>query len=235
MASSSDNIQDRLDDTFENHNFLPQKLLMEDVNQGFFDLIKRPELTLDDPRGIKRRVPVIFLDQELWAEKKKNWKYMTNENGEEISRPFIVIGRKAPGRGSNPERYTIPGRKFNFLRVPIFDGTLKGYTIYKIPQPVYVDMKYDVTFVTHYLEDVDAFYEMMYDDLFREGQAYMRVGNYYIRVMVDDPSEDNDVSIESEKIYNITFPATAYAKIVDPRKFEKVKTITKVSMNITEK
>ncbi len=232
-----DNINKNLKHNSENHNYLPQKLLLEDQDQGIVDFINALKITVDMEDGIRRQVPLIFLSQEAWAEKKFNWKSYRNENGEELTRPFLAMSRLGVKKGESPLKRSIPlNKSFKFLKVPIFDGTLKGFEIYKIPQPTYVDIQYELRFVSHYMLDVNEFYQTILKNGYSSGQGYMKVNGYDIHSIINDPSEDNVIDdINEERTFQIIIPITVRGKIIDPTEFERVNTITKISINISEK
>lgn len=230
------NINNLLDDSFKNNNFLPKKLLLEDIDRGVRDYIKGLNLSLDDEYGKVLNTPVIFLSQERWAEFKLNWKGLTDESGEEIVMPFITITRNSVKQGTSPLKRTIPNkRKFTYQQIPIFDGTVKGYQLVKIPQPVWVDVEYELNFLGHYMQDVNVFYQKMIMDGFSDLQGYMKINGYYIPMKMGDPSEANTHDqINSDRYFQISVPLTVYGRLVDPNNFEKVKTITRVSIDINE-
>jgi hypothetical protein len=233
----NDNIGKMLDGDFENFNYLPQKLFLEDLDQGIKDYIDSLEISMVNENGLLQKVPIVWLAQELWAERKMNWKEMRNELGEEITRPFMTIYRNSAVPGTSPLKRTIPKKMtFRYVKVPTFDGTLKGYDLYKIPQPVYVDTSYTLSLFTHYMVDVNVFYEMILAEGYSDGQGYMKINGYNISSKLGgDPSENNKTDIAQEKIYRIDIPLLVQGKIVDPTKFEKVNTVTKVLIKISEK
>lgn len=233
----NDNIGNNLDKDFENFNYLPQKLFLEDLDQGIFDYINELDISMVNENGILAKVPVIYLEQELWAERKLNWSEMRNEIGEEITRPFMTIYRTSAVPGTAPMKRTIPKKmQFRYVKVPKFDGTLKGYDLYKIPQPVYIDTNYTLSLFTHYIVDVNVFYEMVLAEGYSDGQGYMKINGYNISSKLGgDPTENNKKDLTQEKVYRIDIPILVQGKIVDPSKFEKVNTINKVAIKITEK
>lgn len=234
--SISDNIGKDLDNEFENHAFLPQKLELEDMDKGIFNYLKSLNLTVQDETGNSRAVPIVYNTQELWAERRMNWKSMRSEYGEELTRPFLVLTRTAVKKGVSPLRRTIPvKKKFTFLKVPTFDGTLKGYVLYKIPQPVWVDTVYELVLVTTYVVDKNLFYESMLNNAYSNGQVYININGYPISSIIEDPSETREEDLASEKVYEVTFPITVRGKLVDPTTFEKVNTINKIQIKISEK
>ena len=71
---------------------------------------------------------------------------------------------------------------------------------------------------------------------YSDGQGYMKINGYNISSKLGgDPSENNKTDIAQEKIYRIDIPLLVQGKIVDPTKFEKVNTVTKVLIKISEK
>jgi len=232
----NDNIGKALDANFENFNFLPQKLELEDLDQGIKNFIEDLNISMVNENGILAKVPVIWLAQELWAERKMNWKEMRSEVGEEITRPFMTMYRTSVVPGTSPLKRTIPNKmKFRYAKVPVFDGTLKGYELYKIPQPTWVDSNYTLSLYTHYMVDVNIFYQMVLSEGYSNGQGYMKINGYDISSKISDPSENNKTDITDEKIYRIDIPITVNGKLIDPTKFEKVNTINKVLIKISEK
>lgn len=231
------NINNLLDRNAQNFNYIPQKLLLEDLDDGTYRYIKNLNLSTSDEQDNDRVVPIIFLTQERWAEFKNNWSALRDESGEQITMPFMTIKRTSVKPGEHPIKRTIPvKKKFAYLKIPIFEQNQKGYDIYKIPQPPRVDIDYELRFHTHYMQDVNKVYEEIIANGFSDGQGYITINGYNIPIQLSAPSEDNTMDdITAERRFQIVFPLSVYGKIVDPTKFEKVKGITKVLINITER
>src|ERR1035437_685711 len=234
--SIQQNINDSLDKQFKNNTYLPKKLLLEDIDQGVVDYINSLNICTINHEGNLTKIPLVFLNQERWAEFKMNWKLLKDESGEEVSLPFMAIKRTSVKPGEHPLKRTIPNKKnFLFIKVPTFNGTLKGYEVYKIPQPPRVDVQYELRFLTHYIQDTNVSYERMIMDGFSDGQGYMFINGYNIPLMLGDPSEENTMDeIASDRKFQILFPLTVYGKLVDPQNFERVPTVTKIKLTITE-
>lgn len=215
---------------------MPQKLEIVDFDRGLFEFFKATNFSLSTGGDLMRTVPIIWNNQEPWAERKQYWQNMTNEQGEEIARPFIVMVRKGVKQGTSPLKRTIPvKRKFTYVKVPTFNGTTKGYDLYKIPQPAYVDLDYEIRFVTGYNEDVNKFHEKVIRDLYSGRQGYMNINGYQIRSVMGDPSEENKVGVEDERVFQVILPVTIFGKLVDPSQFERVNAVTRVMIKISEK
>lgn len=231
-----DNIGKNMDSDFENHAFLPQKLEIVDLDKGVFDFIKNLNITVTDETGNSRPVPIIFNTHDLWAERRMNWKSMRSEYGEEITRPFMVLTRTAVKQGTSPLKRTIPvKKKFKWLKIPTFDASLKGYVIYKIPQPTYIDLHYELVFVSTYVDDVNKYYTKILRDGYSDLQGYMNINGYHVSSRIEDPSETREEDLASEKVYETTFPIIVFGKLVDPTQFERVSTINKIQIKISEK
>lgn len=237
MGTPNQNINKNLNQEFENTNFLPQKLLLEDIDQAVYDFLKNFHLSMDIEDGTKKEVPIIYLTQEKWAEFQKNWKALRNENNEEIGYPFMTLRRKSVKKGTLPTRYTIPNKKkFTFVKVPNFDGRLKGFDIYKVPQPTWIDCEYEFKFYTHYMQDVNKCYELVINEIFSSGEGYAKTNGYFIPILLQDPSEENNMNeIDADRRFSIIFPLIVHSKLVNPENFIKVNAVTKISINIEEK
>lgn len=231
------NIDRFLDRSFENFDYLPQRLLLEDMDDGVLSFIKSLQISVMDELANTRAVPVIFLTQERWAEFRNNFKYLRDEGGQEITMPFMTLRRKSVKPGENPlKRSTIPKKKmFTYLQVPIFDGTMKGFDIYRIPQPPRVDIEYELRFFSHYMEDTNVYYEEIIANTFSDKEAYIGIRSYPLFLEMSDPSEENTVDdIEADRRFSVVVPMTLHGKIVDPNKWEKVKAINKITIDIRE-
>jgi hypothetical protein len=231
------NIDNFLDESFKNHDYLPQRLLLEDMDDGLLTFLRSLEISVMDEKANTRAVPVIFLTQERWAEFRNNFKYLRDEAGQEITMPFMTLRRKGVKPGENPlKRSTIPKKKkFTFLQVPTFDGLVKGYDIYKVPQPPRVDIDYELRFFSHYMEDTNVYYEEIIANTFSDKEAYININGYPLFTEMSDPSEENTVDdIEADRRFSVVVPMTLHGKIVDPRLWEKVQAINKIRVDISE-
>jgi hypothetical protein len=231
------NINNSLNQQFKNTDYLPKKLLIEDLDAGILQFLNSLNITVSDEEDNMRKVPIIFLNQERWAEFKNNWKFERDESNEEITMPFMTIRRVSVKPGEHPLKWTTPVKKpFTFVKVPVIDGLYKGYDVFKIPQPPRVDIEYELRFFSHYMQDANVSYEKMIADGFSDGQGYTFINGYYIPIKLGNTSEENTVDdISADRKFQIVYSLSLYGKIVDPTKFERIKAITKIILNIEEK
>jgi hypothetical protein len=230
-----DNIDGLLNDQFRNSNLLPQKLEIRDFDKAIKDHFSSFNLSVVQTDGNLRPVPVHWLNQELWAERRSYWFNMTNENGKEMSKPFMAIVRKGIKQGTSPLKYTIPVKKaFTYVKVPKFNGSTKEFDLIKIPQPTYIDIDYELRFVTSYYRDLNKFYETLFNR-YSDLQSYMNVNGHQIRSIISEPSEDHQVEIDDERIFQVSVPIVVHGKLIDPKDYKRVNTISKIKINMKTK
>lgn len=234
--SAPHNINSLLDDQFKNHDFLPKRIMMEDLDRGVKNYFNDLELTVENNRGNTVKVPIRFLNQERWAEFKVNWQLMNDEGNTEVTMPYLTLRRTAFKHSESPlKRYTIPGRDFKYIRVPTFDGLTRGETHYKIPQPTRVDVTYELRFFSHYIMDSNKAYEQLVAETFKSGQAYFKINEHWVHLTLNDTNEENTTNdISNDRFFQTIFNVTLHGIIVDETKFKQVKTITKIQINIKE-
>jgi hypothetical protein len=119
--------------------FLPDEILHDDLDRGMKDYVLEHFRIVSDGA----EVPIIprILTIQRWGEVSNMWEYSDDDNNIQV--PFISIVRKPdPQPGTNPSvQRTIPDRKtFYYHSIPTWNGTTNGFDIYKIPQPVAVDI-----------------------------------------------------------------------------------------------
>jgi hypothetical protein len=144
--------EELFEDISNNGTYLPKGVLHEDMDKSFVEFIESGlDLTLGG-----EKVPVIFLTIQRWAEFAKTWQY--SDEYKNIKIPFITIVRKPEAQvGTNQAGYfNIPGKPtFTYMKVPTWDGNRKGMDIYKIPQPVPIDLVYEVRLFCNRMRDLN--------------------------------------------------------------------------------
>jgi hypothetical protein len=95
---------------------------------------------------------------QKWNEFSKTWKF--SDEYKNVKIPLINIVRQPNTKpGTNPSLiYNIPqGKMFTYAQVPTWDGNSKGMDIYKIPQPIPIDINYDVRILAYRQADLNKF------------------------------------------------------------------------------
>ena len=140
--------------------YLPKSILHADLDRGMLDFVEKQLKTVTS--GKKVNVIDRILTLQRWAEFSQTWKFANQDKNVEL--PFIVVVRQPDVQyGTNPAlQYTIPDRKqFHYAKVPTWDGNRKGYDIYTIPQPVPVDIIYDVKIICNRMRELNNFKEIL--------------------------------------------------------------------------
>jgi len=179
--------------------YLPKGILHEDMDRDFIEYVDKD---IDLVLGGKK-VPAIFLSIQRWAEFAKTWQFSdVNKN---IKIPFITIVRKPdPQVGTNYSgMYNIPGKPtFAYMKIPTWDGNIKSFDIYKIPQPVSIDLTYELRLFCNKMRDLNLFNKKLLGS-FAAGQKYLRVNGHPIPLMLDSIGDESVVSNLDERKYYV--------------------------------
>jgi hypothetical protein len=205
-------------------NYLPRTIRLEDLDQALFDYvdIKGMQLTLDG-----KRVPNFYLDNDRWGEFSKTWKFVDNDNN--VPTPYITIRRIDKQKGTRlggKNRIPQP-RNFTYSYVPILDEGQKIYLLCKMPQPVNVDMIYEVTLFTKYRVDVNAYDEQVLRN-FASIQDFVWIKGNPMPLMFEGFAEANPIeNIDGDRFFVSKYALKILGFIQDEKEFEVVKALRK--------
>jgi len=206
--------------------YLPKSILHEDLDKGMLDFVTN-EISITS-EGVK--VPVInkILTLQKWAEYTTTWQF-TDDN-KNVDPPFIaVIRHPDPKYGTNPSlQYTIPNRKNNYIYsvIPTWDGTRKGADVYKIPQPVPIDITYDIIIVANRLREVNLFNKEILQK-FSSRQAYTFVKGHYIPIVNQEIVDESQKDLEKRKFYLTKYTFLMMGFLIDEEEFEVTPAISR--------
>lgn len=203
----------------QNQTKLPQSILHDDLDRGFLDYVKSRYTIVSD--GLQ--IPIIerIMTIQRWGEFTQNWSFSDDDGNIEV--PFIAIIR-------NPEvTYgTHPSNAFNvpqqalwyYATVQTWNGTTAGADVYRIPQPVPVDIKYEVTIVCTKFRDLNAMNKVVLENL-SSMQDYQIVNGHYIPVFLEGVTDTSPINtVENRRFYVQTYKFTMNGYILDSEKFE---------------
>lgn len=193
-----DQRQHLLDNIAENQGYLPQGITYEDMDRQFIDFVKTElEIVVEG-----KKVPVYIVSIQRWYEFYTTWEN-TDEFGN-ITLPFIVITRKidiqkGTTHGNN---YNIPGfLTWGYMRVPTTDGNRNGYDIYQIPQPIAVDVQYEVRFFTKAIRNLNVLNAKI-QRAFSARQCYLNVNGHPMPLTLESISDESQTdNLEQRKYY----------------------------------
>jgi hypothetical protein len=137
--------------------------------------------------------------------------------------------------------YNIPNRKLYFYaQVPTWDGQRHGYDIYRIPQPVPVDITYSVKIICNRMRELNKFNKIIIEK-FASRQAYTEVKGHYIPIVMGDISDESVMDVEKRKYYIQSYSFTLLGFLIDEDEFEvspainRVLQVVETELNVTRK
>lgn len=213
----------------ENPNYLPRSVDQDDLDMGFVEFV-----TNDLEVIIKgEKIPVYFLTLQRWTEFQRTWP--NNDTFKNIKIPFISVVKKPDvQKGTNPSDAKIPVRlPFGYMKVPTWDGNRKGMDIYEIPNPVGIDITYNVRFFSYKMKELNKLSQKVLQT-FASTQAYIKVKGHHFPVLLENIGDESTVSdLENRRYYVQTFEMKLQGYLVDPEEF-KVKPAISRSTVLTE-
>jgi hypothetical protein len=211
--------QELLDRITKSDVYLPDSILHDDLDKGFLEYVSKNFQIVSDGK----KIPIIdkILTVQRWGEFTQTWTF-TNDDGN-IELPFVAIVRKPDVQpGTNPSvQRTIPDRhQFYYSSVPTWNGTSIGADIYKIPQPVPVDITYDVTIICNKFRDVNKFSKIVLQN-FSSRQDYTTVKGHYIPLILDKIEDNTPMeTIDGRRFYVQNYTFTMLGFLIDSEEFE---------------
>ena len=183
--------QELLDRITKSDSYLPDSILHDDLDGGMLDFVKNNFVVVSDGN----KIPIIpkILTIQRWGEFANNWEFSNDDGNVEL--PFIAVIRKPDVQpGTNPvTQRTIPDRRtFHYATVPTWNGTQVGADIYKMPQPVAIDITFEVTIVCNKFRDLNKFNKIVLQK-FSSRQAYTSVKGHYIPIILDGIEDNSPV------------------------------------------
>lgn len=215
------------DEIIKSDGYLPDSILHDDLDKGMLEFITNNFKVISDGK----QIPIIqkILTIQKWAEYTNTWEFTDDDKN--IKLPFIAIVRKPDVQpGTNPiTQRTIPNRKtFHYSTVKTWDGVNKGANIYKIPQPVAVDITFDVSIVCNKFRDLNIFNKIIMQQ-FSSRQSYTTVKGHYIPIVLDSNTDSTPMDlVDGRRFYIQNYQLTMLGFLIDSEEFEIKPAINKI-------
>ena len=200
--------------------YLPKSLLHADLDGGFLDFVKEELKLIVD--GSEIPVIDILITTQNWVQFTETWEFQNLDKNPEP--PFITVIRTPEVKyGTNPAvLYTIPNRRlFFYTQVPTWDGNRVGMDIYKIPQPVPVDITYQVKIICNRMRELNQFNKIIIEK-FSSRQAYRVIKGHYIPIIMGNISDESVMDLEKRKYYIQSYEFTMLGFLIDENEFEVI-------------
>lgn len=224
-----DRIEELMVATDRKTKYLPRTILLEDIDQILFDYVNQ-----DGMKAVvdNKTVPTFYLDNDRWGEFSKTWKFVDNDKN--VPTPYITVRRidKQPGTRIGT-KYRIPQpRKFRYMDVPIMDAGEIIYLRFKMPEPVNVDLTYEVTLFTKYRVDVNQYDEQVLKN-FASRQEYVFIKGSPMPLLFEGFAEANPIeNIDGDRFFVSKYALKILGFIRDEKEFEIVKTMRQAKIGI---
>ncbi len=205
----------------------PRSISFEDIDKAIFGWFNSTDLLIEG-----EKVPAFFLSPEKWAEFKKQWEYMDGDR--KVSFPYITIRRSGFNLAQQPVKGRIPGKKYTIYKLPV--STASGPTMmhYRIPQPIKVDLDYEVRILTLYISDNNVINEMLLRH-FASLQAYLDIDKHYMPMLIESISDESETdNVEDERVQHNVYNIQVRGYIIDEDEFEEKLGISDIIVNIDE-
>lgn len=202
----------------EDGTYLPKSVLHADLDRGMLDFVKT-DLEVVTAGKIIPMVDIILTTQN-WSQYVETAQFVDKDFN--ASPPFITVVRAPEVKyGTNPSlQYTIPNRKqFYYASVPTWNGNEQGMDIYTIPQPVPVDINYSVKIVCNRMRELNQLNKVVLQK-FSSRQAYTFIKGQYVPIIMNNISDESQLSIESRKYYIQSYDFTMLGYLIDEEEFE---------------
>jgi len=208
--------------------YLPKSVLHADLDKGMLDFVKE-ELQVVTAGKIVPMVDIILTTQN-WSQYVETAQFVNRDFNAEP--PFITVVRQPEVKyGTNPAViYNIPNRKqFYYATVPTWNGNVQGMDIYTIPQPVPVDITYNVKIVCNRMRELNQFNKVVMQK-FASKQAYTFIKGQYVPIISTNISEENQINIDSRKYYIQNYDFLMMGYLIDEEEFEVKPAIARTSL-----
>jgi len=218
--------QELVDKINRDGTYLPKSILHADLDGGFLNFVKTELKTVVDGKVIP--MVDILVTTQNWSQFTETWNIQNIDKNTEP--PFITVVRVPEVKfGTNPATlYNIPNRKqYFYAQVPTWDGQRHGADIYKIPQPVPVDITYNVKIVCNRMRELNSFNKNVIE-MFASRQAYTVIKGHYIPIVMGNISDESVMDLEKRKYYVQSYEFILLGFLIDEDEFEVQPAVTRI-------
>lgn len=218
--------QELIDKINKDGTFLPKSLLHADLDRGFLDFVKE-DLKIVVEGKVIPMVDIIITTQN-WSQFTETWNFQNIDKN--VEPPFITVIRTPEVKfGTNPALlYNIPNRRqYFYAQVPTWDGQRNGMDIYKIPQPVPVDITYQVKIICNRMRELNQLNKVVLEK-FASRQSYSVIKGHYIPIVMNNITDESVMEIEKRKYYIQSYDFTMLGFLIDEDEFEVSPAVSRV-------
>jgi hypothetical protein len=215
-----DRIEELMNLTDSKTKYLPRTILMEDLDQGLFDYVTNKLKVVIDGKLVN----VFYLDNDRYGEYQKTWTLADDDKN--VATPYITVRRtdKQPGTRLGTKFRVPQPRSFRYMDVPILDNGEIINLRFKMPEPINIDLSYEVALVTKYRVDVNE-YDQLFFKNFSSKQDYIAIKGNPVPITFESLSEANTIeNVDGDRFFLSKYTIKMMGFIQDENDFEIVKT-----------
>jgi hypothetical protein len=206
--------------------YLPQSVLHADLDLGMLEFVKSELKTTVSGKDIN--VINKIITNQRWSQFTETWNFKDPDFNVQL--PFITVVRSPEVKyGTNPSlQYTIPVRKqFYYATVPTWNGNQKGFDVYTIPQPVPVDINYQVKIICNRMRELNTFNKNVLQT-FSSRQAYTFIKGQYVPIIMNNLTDESVMDIDKRQFYMQSYDFTMLGYLIDEEEFEVKPAVARV-------
>jgi hypothetical protein len=206
--------------------YLPKSVLHSDLDRGMLDFVK-DSLTLVTSGKLVPLLDIILTTQN-WSQFTETWEFVDQDFN--AKPPFITVVRQPEVKyGTNPSlQWTIPNRKeFYYATVPTWNGNQEGMDVYKIPQPVPVDIVYNVRIICNRMRELNQFNKIVLQK-FSSRQAYTFIKGQYVPIIMNGIQDESVMDLDKRKYYIQNYEFQMLGYLIDEEEFEVAPAINRI-------
>lgn len=204
--------------------YLPRTILLEDIDQAVFNYVSQEGMkAVIDGNSLN----VIYLDNDRWGEYAKTW--VLNDQDKNVPLPYATLRRidKQVGTRLGTKHRVAQPRKFRYCQVPILDEGEVIYLVFKLAEPINIDMTFEVALFTKYRVDVNLYDEQVIKR-FASKQEYIFINGSPMPLLFEGFAESNTIeNIDGDRFFVAKYALKVLGFIQDEKEFEIVKTLRK--------
>jgi hypothetical protein len=177
----------------------------------------------------EKTVPTIdkIITNQNWSQFVESWNFQDLDSN--VSLPFIATVRMPEvkygtfqgGAANIPNR-----RQFFYYTVPTWDGQRKGADVYKIPQPIPVDITFNIKLFCNRMRELNEFNKIVMQT-FTSKQAYTQIKGHFIPITLDSVADESAKDLEKRKYYIANYTFFMKGLLIDEEEFQISPAITR--------
>ena len=206
--------------------YLPQSVLHADLDLGMLEFVKEKLKTTVSGKDIN--VVDKIITNQRWSQFTETWNFKDPDFNVQL--PFITLVRQPEVKyGTNPStQYTIPNRKqFYYATVPTWNGNQKGFDVYTIPQPVPVDLNFQVKIMCNRMRELNTFNKNVLQT-FSSRQAYTFIKGQYVPIIMNNITDESVTEVEKRQYYIQSYDFTMLGYLIDEEEFQVKPAVARV-------